>query len=475
MTGFTGTVSVISSDPTDLRFVDNFLLLTLVQRVIQKENVSYKRNMMRSLLTVALLLLGSTLWAVEPVTDTPTGASLTDWEDTDWPQYLGRRRDGVSQETGLNLDWDSHPPAILWRTPIGGGYSSLATHRGRVYATGEQDGQILGFCFEAHTGELLWQQKVGDPYLDQQQQGSGPRATPTYQNGQVFFLGPSADLVCVRADNGATLWHTNIYAACGIEDPAAEDQYWGLSTSPLVEGNLVICQPGGNHENHLAAFDRRNGKLVWSADNDHRSYASPISTSIAGRHQVIAFTGESLLGVNPDNGGILWRFTHRNQYKCNCATPLVINDQIFISTGYGGGSALLQLEREGEKIRVTEKWVQKRYQNLFATSMLVNGYLYGCHGDVGSCTFRCIELVTGELQWVDRQPGRCTCIKVENHIIALSEDGVLRLIDPNPEKYVEKAKLEGILKLKSWAVPALSQKRLFVRDQHDLVCIDLDD
>ena len=391
----------------------------------------------------------------------------------DWPQFLGPRRDGVSHEQGLNFDWLGQPPKILWRKPLGSGFSSLSIVGNRLFTMSQQGDQIVVVCFGASTGEQLWTQPLGSSYLDNQNQGPGPRATPTYGRGKLFCLGPSGELACLNANDGEISWRTNVYKASSVTDPSDEDLYWGLSGSPLVVDDLVICLPGGGNNNSIAAFDKHSGKLIWTVGSDHRSYASPITATLDGRRQIVCYTGESLLGLDPARGSILWRFAFQNQHKCTCATPLVIDDQIFISTAYGAGSALVQLELRNGKFDVQQKWAQKRFQTLFATSVIVDGYAYGCHGDTSVCTLRCLELATGQLKWIARPPGRCTLIAAEGHIIALSEDGVLRLVAANSTQYIEKGRLDGLLTYKAWATPALSQGRLYARDQQDLVCVDL--
>ena len=390
-----------------------------------------------------------------------------------WPQFLGPRRDGVSHQTGLNLDWVGQPPKLLWRKSLGPGFSSLSIVDDRLFTMAQQEEQILVVCHQASSGQRLWTQPLGSHYVDNQKQGPGPRSTPTYDRGKLYCLGPAGEFACFHAADGRVVWRTNVYEACNITDPLEENLYWGLSGSPLVEGDLVICLPGGKQNNCVAAFDIHSGKLVWTIVNDHRSYGSPITATLGGRKQIVCYTGESLLGLDPKHGNILWRFAHQNDYKCSCSTPLVINNQIFISTAYGTGAALVQLESQNGKFDVQKKWEQNQFQTLFATSVIVDGHAYGCHGDTGVCTLRCLELATGEVKWIARPPGRCTLLAAGKHIFALSEDGVLRLIAADPTQYVEKGKIDELLAYKAWATPALFQRRLYARDQQDLVCVDL--
>ena len=390
-----------------------------------------------------------------------------------WSQFLGPQRNGISNEQDLNFDWLETPPKILWRETLGSGYSSLSVIQGHLFTMAQQADQILVVCFHPQTGKPLWRQPLGRSYLDNQRQGPGPRATPTFHRGQLFCMGPSGELACLNAEDGKIVWQTNVYESLGITNPMSEELYWGLSSSPLVEGDLVICFPGGKKNDCIAAFEKHSGKLAWTANSDHRTYASPISATIGGHRHLICFTGEALMGLDATRGNLLWRFAFQNQYKCNCATPLVINDQILISTAYGTGSALVQLEVRNGEFHAQEKWGQKKFQNLFATSVIVDGYAYGCHGDTGVCTLRCLELATGQVKWIARDPGRCTLIAAADHVITLSEDGVLRLVAADSNQYIEQGQIDRLLSYKAWATPALFQGRLYARDQQDLVCVDL--
>ena len=171
-----------------------------------------------------------------------------------WSQFLGPQRNGISNEQDLNFDWLETPPKILWRETLGSGYSSLSVIHGHLFTMAQQADQILVACFHPQTGKPLWRQPLGRSYLDNQRQGPGPRATPTFHRGQLFCMGPSGELACLNAGDGKIVWQTNVYESLGITNPMSEDLYWGLSSSPLVEGDLVICFPGGKKEQLYRRF-----------------------------------------------------------------------------------------------------------------------------------------------------------------------------------------------------------------------------
>jgi outer membrane protein assembly factor BamB len=392
----------------------------------------------------------------------------------DWSQFLGAGRDGLSRETGVLLDWTEKKPREVWKAPIGGGFSSIACVGDRLYTMVSRDKRDYAVCLDASNGKDVWAVDLAPAYRDRQGQGTGPRATPTYHHGKVYCLHPMGDLFCLSAKDGSEVWKVNIFEISKAKNRAGDVYYWGLAHSPLIEGDLVIVQPGGDKDNAVLALNKDNGKLVWSGGSDPGGYyGSPIAIDAAGRRMLVVPAGESLLGLDPKDGDVLWRHAFGNRVKINCATPLWVDGVLFYSSAYGAGAVALEIVKDGDKVSVKEKWRNKNLSNHFATSMIKDGYIYGCDGDLGASTLRCLDLKTGELKWTERKLGKCSCITAEGWLFCLSEDGTLRLIEMNPEKYVCKGEMESLLTRKSWAAPALAGKRLYVRDEKNLICLDV--
>ncbi|MCH2373321.1 MAG: PQQ-like beta-propeller repeat protein [Planctomycetes bacterium] len=410
-------------------------------------------------MTIAVLL---------PLFSTVTTHAQTPLER--WSQFLGPHRDGVSAEKGLNLDWESRLPKVLWKKEVGGGFSSMSFGEHRLFTMGQKDGRIFALALDARTGEQLWKFDVCPAYTDQNNY-SGPRSTPTYHNGRLFVLGPYGRLLCLRATRGSPIWDINVFKASGAEDRTGQKFYWGMTNSPLIEGNLVIVQPGGNGDNSVVAFHASDGRMVWGAGSDVPGYGSPVAITAAGRRQIICTTGQSIVSVDPADGELLWRHPWENKFNMNSANPLWVDGLLFISGLHEPGAAALEIVSEEGKVVAREKWHNEDLKNHFATSMIVDGYVYGTHGG-GGCTLRCIDLKTGELKWINRATGKSTFIRVEDHLIAWSEDGTLRLVKPGPEKPVVKSEMK-LLEPQAWAPPALSNGHLYVRDERHLVCLDL--
>jgi outer membrane protein assembly factor BamB len=389
-----------------------------------------------------------------------------------WAQFLGPRRDGVSRETGLNTDWQAKKPAVVWKVPLGSGYSACAVVGDRLYTMTQRGKRDVAVCLDAANGKELWAFDAAPSYTDTQRQGAGPRATPTYDRGRLYCLLPMGELFCLSAKDGTKLWATNIFDATGAKNRAGDFYYWGMAGSPLIEGDLAIVQPGGTKNNSLAAFDMANGKLAWAAGDDPPGYSSPIAIKAAGRRMVISFTGQAVLAVDPAKGTVLWRYVLGNKFDCNCATPLWTGELLFVSSAYRTGCAAMQITGDGDKVGVKEKWRNQNLLNQFPTSVILKDHIYGCHGDLGAVFFRCIELATGQVKWEDRRPGKCSLLAYENHIVCVNERGTVRLIEANPEKYVPKGELE-VLTYKTWAAPALLKGRLYLRDEKHIACLDL--
>jgi outer membrane protein assembly factor BamB len=397
---------------------------------------------------------------------------VTSFSLAEWSQFLGPQRNGVSAEKGINLDWKKNPPKELWRKPLGSGYSSMSFAGDKVFTQTQRGQRQFVVCFDAEKGTELWATDICPSYVDVQGQGPGPRGTPTFADGKLYCLFPNGELVCVDADKGKLLWQKDIFKESGARNPAGETYYWGMSGSPLVEGNLVIVQPGGNKNNSLVAFDKTNGKLVWGVGSDPAGYGSPIVITVAGQRMIVGITGQGVLGADPA-GKLLWRYEFGNKYDCNCATPVWHNGLLFLSAAYATGAAAIEIVKEGDKFVAKEKWRNKSMENQFATSIVLDGHAYGTHGTFGGYNLRCVELKTGEIKWMNRATGKSSFIAVEGHLIAWTEDGTLRLVQVNPKEATVKGELSGLLKPRTWAPPALHNGRLYLRDGTSLLCLDL--
>jgi len=392
----------------------------------------------------------------------------------DWPQFLGPQRDSVSTETGLNLDWKSRPPKVLWKIALGNGFSSFAVVGERLYTMTRRGQRDFVVCLQTRDGKECWSYDAAPSYIDKQKQGAGPRSTPTFHQGKLYCLLPMGEIVCLNAKDGRCLWEKNIFTVSGAKNPAGQVFYWGVSHSPLVEGDLVIVQPGGDRNSSVLALHKDTGATVWSAGDDPQGYASPIAVTAAGRRQIVCPTGRSVLGIAPAKGEVLWRYAFGNMFNATAATPVWTGELLLVSAAYGVGSAALEIRQDEGKVIVREKCqTRKDLQNLFATSIIQDGHIFGCHGDLSAFQVRCVDLHTGKMKWSERVSGRSALLAVQGHFLEVNERGTLRLLEANFEHYVAKAQLPNLLAYKTWAAPALANGRLYLRDDRHALCLDL--
>jgi len=395
----------------------------------------------------------------------------------DWPQFLGPNRDGVVKDKGLNLDWKAKPPATLWKAPVGNAFSSVVIVDGKIYTMARRDKNDGVTCLDAKDGKELWHTDVAPTYLDKQKHGYGPRSTPTHHQGKLYCLFPMGELVCLTTD-GKKVWEANQFKDTGAKNHHGETQfYWGVSMSPLVEGDFVIVQPGGTEGNSVAAYHKDTGKLVWKVAGDPMGYASPITVTIAGTKQLIVPTGQSVLGLEPTKGEVLWRHAFGNKFNATAATPVWADNVLFVSAAYGAGSAALEIlpppAKSAGKWTVREKWKQKKMQTLMTTSIFHDGHIYGFSGDLTAFILRCMSLSDGEIKWEERMPARQGLLALDGHLLCVGERGDVQLIEAQPRSFVVKGELSELLTYKAWSAPAFADGKLYLRDQQQLVCLDL--
>jgi len=378
----------------------------------------------------------------------------------DWPQWLGPNRDGISLETGLIKSWPKEGPEVLWRTQIGEGYSGISGAQGRIYTMDSRQDDEFVVCMDASDGEEIWRARTDEKYKNGE--GNGPRSTPTVDGDQVFSLSARGKLQALRADSGEKLWEHDLVPEFGSNIPG-----WGFSTSPLIEDNLLLVEVGGNDTNSIVAFEKETGDVAWSSHTDQPSYSSPISITFRSVRQIIFLTAKTLVSVSPLDGQIFWKYSWEG--GINIATPIFIpEDKIFISTSYDKGSVLLQMIPEGDQFLIKEVWKSRVMKNHFNSSVLNNGHLYGFDNAI----LKCIEADTGEEKWKHRGLGKGSLIYVDGHLIVLGEEGRLVLVEANSTKYIEKAGTQ-ILRGRCWTSPTLAAGKLYLRDQNEMVCLDV--
>ncbi len=411
----------------------------------------------------ALLACGSGYEAAQPIGTVQAGASTVSFDKGyDWPQWRGPRRDGVSRETGLVPSWSARGPLEIWRKPLGDGYSGVAVADGRVYTLFQSDAEYL-VALDAATGKELWRFKSDSVYQDGQ--GDGPRGTPTFDDGVVYAVGAKGKFHAVEAATGQALFSHDLVREFSSERPT-----WGFSTSPLVIDGMVYVEPGGGGGKGLAGFEKKSGALAWNAYSDSAGYSSPMAAEFNGQPQILFFTARHLVSFSPPSKQPNWEFPWRTSYDVNAATPILIApDRVFISTGYGVGAAMVQVQGPPGSQRAQEVWRGREMKNHFNSSVYLDGYLYG----FDDATLKCIDAANGETRWRQRGLGKGSLIAADGKLIVLGERGALVLAEASPEAYRELARAQ-VLEGKCWTTPTLARGKLYLRNQSEILCLALD-
>jgi outer membrane protein assembly factor BamB len=395
-------------------------------------------------------------------------------EADDWPQWRGPRRDGVIRSASLRTNWQEKTPDILWRTPIGDGYSSFAVSGGLLYTMDRHGDDERVVCLNTTSGKVVWSYSYAAPYHFKRGFATGPRATPTVCDGCVYTVGATGRFHCFEArpstEHVEPLWHHDFAADFNVELPD-----WGYACSPLCQGDLVIVQPGAK-DGSVAAFDRKTGRLVWKALSDPASYSSPVAATCAGIEQIVCMTGKGAVGLRAGDGAQLWYYRWAPEDQINAATPIIAGDYVFISSAYRMGCALLELSADGAGgVQAKPVYVKpnKVMRCQTSTCVLFNGFLYGF--DVGPGLLKCIDIRTGQEKWSTRALSKGSLILANGHLVVLCEDGLLALVEATPDEFRVKNKLKLFHNSQAWALPALASGRLYLRDDKELICLNVNE
>ena len=399
----------------------------------------------------------------------PQGPLVLAEGPNDFPEYRGRRRDGILNGPPLARDWSASQPRQLWRQPVGGGYAGFAI-AGNVAITIEQrrDREAV-VCYDVATGRERWLHDY--PALFKEVLGgNGPRATPTIVGDDVYSLGATGMLVCLQGKTGQAKWSVNI-----LENN--DNIVWGMSGSPLVVDRVVVVNPGAQRStaagHALVAYDRTTGKPVWSAGDARAAYSSPMLATLAGRRQVLLFDAAGLGGYDAATGQELWRYPWQTYSDINVAQPVVVaGDRVFITSGYGHGCALLQIKEAEGKWSATPVWPNTPNRGMrckFTSPVLYQEALYGL--DDGRLV--CLDAMTGNQKWKGPSYGHGQLLLVGDLLLILAESGELCLVEANPERHIELGRIQALEGEKTWNPLAVADGKLFVRNHLEMACYEL--
>lgn len=377
-----------------------------------------------------------------------------------WPQWRGPNRDGISKESGLLKQWPEDGPTLLWKVGgAGRGYSSFSIASGKLYTMGLRGDREFVVAFDAATGKEAWATPHGSAFRNDR--GDGPRGTPTIDGDRVYALGGNGDLSAFDARSGKLLWSKNV-----LEEYGGSNIRWGISESPLVLGDKVLVNAGGPGAS-IVALKKSDGSLIWKSQSDKAGYSSAIPLTVNGSTQVIFFTGERAVGLDSKNGGFLWEYERPSNRTANVATPIARNNRVFISSDYGTGGGVVEIQPDN---KVQELWFTKDMRNHHSSSVLIGDYLYGFSSNI----LTAMKFDTGEIAWRDRSVGKGSLVFADGHLYCLSENGVVGLVEATPEGYKEKGRFRIPQdSLPTWTHPVVAGGRLYLRDQDTIYAFDV--
>ncbi|HEX6046939.1 MAG TPA: PQQ-binding-like beta-propeller repeat protein, partial [Pyrinomonadaceae bacterium] len=369
-----------------------------------------------------------------------------------WPQWRGPNRDGVSKETGLLKQWPAEGPPLVWQaTGAGRGYSSFSVANGRLFTMGLRGDREFVVAFDVATGKEAWATSHGNAFRNDR--GDGPRGTPTVDGDRVYALGGSGDLSVLDARTGKIVWTKNI-----LHEFGGRQITWGISESPLVIGNKVLVNPGGPGAS-IVALNKNDGAVIWKSQSDTAGYSSAIPLDVNGKTQVIFFTSKRAVGLDLNDGRLLWEYERPSNNVANVATPIARANRVFISSDYGTGGGVVEIKPDGT---AQEIWFTKDMRNHHSSSVLVGDHLYG----FSSAILTAVKFDTGEIAWRDRSVGKGSLVYADGRLYCFSENGVMGLVEATPAGYVEKGRFriqQG--SLPTWTHPVVAGGRLYLRDQ----------
>jgi outer membrane protein assembly factor BamB len=403
------------------------------------------------------------------------GASCLAAGAADWPQWRGPGRDGISKETGLLKEWPKGGPKLLWQVnDLGYAYSTPAVVGERLYLMSNKgmDDEYVQ-AREVKDGKPAWTTRVGNVGPNRMMNYPGARCTPTVDGELLYALGSDGDLACLETAGGKVRWQKNLR-----KDFGGQTGNWVYAESPLIDGDVLVCTPGGK-EATLLALNKKDGAVVWKSavpGGDQAGYASVIAVEAAGRKQYVQFVQKGVIGVDAKTGRFLWRYDATGKSPANIPTPVAHDGCVYSASAYTGGG-LVRLKAEGDGVKAEQVYYERGLPNAIGGSVLVGGHLYGTTAQ----GLLCVEFLTGKVKWKDKCVGPGSVCVADGRLYVHGENNVMALVEATAEGYREKGRftlpdkpklIRGAME-KAWEYPVVANGRLYVRNVGTLWCYDV--
>lgn len=417
-------------------------------------------------------------------------------ESHDWPQWQGPDRDAVSKETDLLQEWPEEGPSLVWKvSEIGSGYGGLSVASDRIFGMSNRGEDEVVWALSEKDGSNVWSTRIGPVVNEGMPQGKeGGGCTPTIDGDRLYVIGRGGSLACLRCSDGQILWQHNL-----VEDFGGILPNWKYNESPLIDGEKLVCTPGGADAT-LVALNKMTGETIWKSQlpntseneggrsrNRGRSssgaaYSSAITIEFEGERQYVQFTSKALAGFAAADGKLLWRYDHpANGFGINCSTPIYTNGYVFAASAYRAGGGLVKLNKDGNGgINADEVWFSKDMENHHGGMLLIDGAIYGANGGNGGGYLVCLDFATGNVLWNEKEPDKRRVKKgsvllADNRIYYRTEEGEVLLIEPSRMDYIERGRFVQPERTNqpAWTHPIIANGKLYIRDQDTLFCYDV--
>lgn len=395
-------------------------------------------------------------------------------------------------------NWPEVGPPLAWKiNQLGGGDSTPSIAAGRIYGMSNRGDQEVVWALSEEDGTAIWVTPLGAAVEQRMRQSKeGPGCTPTVDGDRLYVLGMGGRLACLNVVDGQIVWQRSL-----TEDFGGVVPVWSYRESPLIDGDKVVCTPGGPDAT-VVALSKANGETIWQSKlpesepaaapprnpggrrrgfnfgpSSGAAYASAIPIDFEGQRQYVQLTAKSLLGVAADDGEVLWQYEGpANGMAINCSTPLYHDGMLFAASAYGAGGGLTKLTRDAAgTIQPEEVYFTKRMQNHHGGMIVIDGCLYGANGGNEGGALTCLDFQTGEVLWDERSKRRApkgAIAFADGRIYYRAEDGTMLLVEPSREQYLERGRFEQPDRsdLPAWAHPVIANGKLYVRDHDVLLC-----
>jgi outer membrane protein assembly factor BamB len=399
----------------------------------------------------------------------------------DWPQWQGPDRTAHSKETGLLQEWPKDGPPLTWKiTGLGGGDSTPSVAAGEIFGMSNRGADEVVWALSEKDGKQVWVTRLGPAFRQQMPQGQeGPSCTPTVDGERLYVVGLAGDVACLQAKDGKIIWQCNLKDDFGGSVPT-----WSYRESSLVDGDKIVCTPGGQDAT-IVALDKLTGKPIWKSQvpgNPKAAYASLIAIDFEGQRQYVQLTQKALIGVAASDGKFLWEYRRvANGFGINCSTPLYQDGLVFAASAYGAGGGLVKLSKDANGgVKAEEVYLSKQMQNHHGGMILHDGALFGANGGNEGGYLVCLDFKTGDVLWNEKDSDKRRVTKgsvafADGRIYYRTEEGPIVLIEPSRKEYLERGRFDQPNRTDkpAWAHPVIANGKLYIRDHDTLFCYDV--